>query len=90
MKIYEIKIEKRDLQIISENLQDVLLKKKLLKSVENFGQSGNLTVKFNEREIDRVTDCLSDLFCKRGLLENDEPNAFGCYIEGLIDKFSIE
>lgn len=90
MKIYEVKLEKRDLQIISENLEDVLLKEKLSKPIENFGQLRNLTVKFDEQEIDKITDCLSDLFCEHGLLRDDEPNAFGYYIETLIDKFSIE
>jgi hypothetical protein len=90
METYAIKLDKRDLKILLENLNDISLKEKLLMSIENAEKSNNYIIKFGEQEIDKIQDCLSDLFVKDGLFENSEPNAFGDYIEDLIDRFSIE
>lgn len=90
MEIFEVKLNQIDLKIISENLNNGLLKARLSKLVENFETSQRQTISFDEQEIEQIEDCLSNLFCERGLFENDEPNDFGQYIENLIDKFSME
>jgi hypothetical protein len=39
--------------------------------------------------IDKIDDCLTNLLGEKGLDESSEPNAFGYYIESLIDKFYV-
>ena len=90
MEIYEVKLNKVDLKIISENLNNGLLKARFSRLIEDFEIFHSQTISFDEQEIEEIEDCLSDSFCEHGLFENDEPNAFGHYIENLIDKFSTE
>ncbi len=90
MEIYEVKLNNIDLKIISENLNNGLLKARFSKIVENFELSQSQTISFDEQEVEEIEDCLLNLFCERGLFETDEPNDFGYYIENLIDKFSME
>lgn len=91
MEIYEIKLNRRDLQILAENLADKSLKERFLQMVKTFPQTPQEKVlTFDEKEIDTIIDCLQNLLCAGGLANNDEPNAFGYYIESLIDKFHIE
>ena len=91
IEFYEIKLDLRDLKILRENLNDNSLKEKLSLLIKHYGEPTRQAVfSFNESEIDEITDCLTDLLCEKGLDETDEPNAFGYYIESLIDKFSVE
>lgn len=49
----------------------------------NITKSENLAS--NKELLDSCLDCVSDVFCKYGLNENDEPNACGFILEDLID-----
>lgn len=91
METYEIKLSLSDLKFLRENLKDETLIEKVNSRSKNYGATNRqATFNFSETEIDKITDCLLELFCDKGLAQSDEPNAFGYYIESLIDTFSIQ
>lgn len=91
MKNYEVKLNFKDLLILQENLDDISLKEEISTLINNYGDKlRQKSFEFNESDIDKIHNCLTDLLCQKGLEENDEPNAFGYYVEDLIDKFYIE
>jgi len=91
MEKYSIKLSLEDLRFLRENLSSNSLNEKISFLIESHAQKNQQAAfDFNEPEIEEIEDCLSDLLCLKGLNKNDEPNAFGYYIESLIDKFSVE
>lgn len=91
MKFHEITLDLRDLTILQENIKDISLKEKLSLLIKNYSDTIRQALfSFNESEIDKIDELLTDLLCQKGLDESDEPNAFGYYIESLIDKFHVE
>ena len=57
----------------------------------NLGSKGKGSVSeisFNEKEIDRLIDLISNKFMEIGLQPDSEPNPLGLKIESLIDKLN--
>jgi hypothetical protein len=91
METYRIKLSLQDLKVLQENLKDETLKEKVDSLSKTFGEPNRqATLNFNEIELDKILDCLTDLLFYKGLTESDELNGFGYYLESLIDTFSIE
>jgi len=67
--------------IVSHQIQNELSKARIIPPSDKF------QVKINAAQCSELDNELSDLFCKFGLQENDEPNQIGLFIEEIIDLY---
>lgn len=87
----EIKIKLNQLNFIKANIEESIIIKKLDESIKrgpkilrNHENSCYLLL-LNIREREILLDFLTNLFSNIGLMDNDEPNETGLFIEDIID-----
>ncbi len=85
---YSLTKNQTDLLIGISNDTIMLTKLKEARSVSSTRVENKCSVDFNDEEIEKILDELTNAFVSRGIDQTYEPNEYGLQIERLIDVFN--